>query len=127
MTTAVIAVILNCRCRNPAYRSLEPDFVVQHPSTAVLQPWCFFGKSSGDRVFLFPYPLLQYQRRGQHCGSEGVNTAFSRHKKLRERQSMRTLIRIDESKALIAPTRKEVILFFSLLTLSDSHKYAGQK
>lgn len=51
---------------------------------------------------------------------------FNRHKKLRESESMRTLIRIDESKALIAPTREEVI-FFSLLALSDSHKYAEQK
>lgn len=45
---------------------------------------------------------------------------------MRECKSKRTLIRIDESKALIAPTREEVI-FFSLLTLSDSHKYAEQK
>lgn len=39
---------------------------------------------------------------------------------------MRTLSRINDSKALIAPTRKEVI-FFSPLTLSEPHKYAGQK
>lgn len=49
---------------------------------------------------------------GQYCGGESVNTAFKRHKKMKQRQSMGTLIRIDESPALIAPTRKEVIFFY---------------
>lgn len=48
--------------------------------------------------------------------------------KLRQSKSTETPIRIDESMALIAPTRKEVsFFFFPLLTLFDSHKYAVEK